>query len=199
LLSWIKTETDWPNYELVACRDGRGRCGDGSSDPADSLSDQTAAAIMTVTPLRIIGGSCVVALYFLVAFGLKANDPVVLTPKVDGMIVQLHKPFVSHGSRFIAPDYWFGSVADSITDLCRSTIMIYEDNQPLGPMHSSQHDILTKGNGRAVHWRLSDNQAIYSAKTAFIFSSSDNTNPKTNGRAYWAVKPNIDAITCPGI
>jgi hypothetical protein len=77
--------------------------------------------------------------------------------------------------------------------------MIYENDQPLGPMHSTDFDVITQGAGRAVHWRKDDSPALYGASSVFIFSTSDNSDPNANGRAYWAVKPNVDAVTCPDI
>src|SRR4051794_11084137 len=76
------------------------------------------------TAPRIIAGTCVLALYFLAASWLKTTDPVVIRPQIEGKIVPLHKPFASHGTAVIAPDYWFGAIADSATDRCRSTGMV---------------------------------------------------------------------------
>jgi len=60
-----------------------------------------------------------------------------------------------------------------------SPVLVYEDNKVLGPPHSIHHDIETIGMGRYSHW------------TGFglMFSSSDNTDPRYNGRTYWAVIP----------
>jgi hypothetical protein len=150
-----------------------------------------------MSAFRVIAGLSALALYLIVAGWLKAGDPDLLLPNVSGEIVSLHKPFLQHGNRAAAPDYWFGQVADSSADLCRSPVMIYENAQPLGPMHSTDAQIVIAGNGRSLHWRTDEQPQLYAARSVFYFSASDNTNPTTNGRRYWAVKPKLDAITCP--
>ncbi len=50
---------------------------------------------------------------------------------------------------------------------------IYEDDRELGPAHSLHADIKYLGSGRYSHWL----DTLY-------FSSSDNTDPRTNGRKY---------------
>ncbi|MGY0572892.1 hypothetical protein ACTGJ9_018875 [Bradyrhizobium sp. RDM12] len=69
--------------------------------------------------------------------------------------------------------------ADSADDRARSPIVIYENNKPLGPAHSSHDDIYKNGFGQFSHWR----------GLGIIFSSSDATNPNTNGRQHTIVRP----------
>jgi FkbM family methyltransferase len=54
--------------------------------------------------------------------------------------------------------------------------VILEDERVLGPGHAMHEDIRTEGRGRFSHW----NSAIY-------FSTSDGSDPTTNGRCYTAV------------
>lgn len=54
-----------------------------------------------------------------------------------------------------------------------SQVQVYEDGLPLGPAHASHADIRALGGGRFSHW----GSDIY-------FSTSDNTDPRTNGRKY---------------
>jgi hypothetical protein len=70
-------------------------------------------------------------------------------------------------------------VADTPENRTRSPIAIYENDRPLGPPHSSTTEIKSHGRGRYVHWE----QSLY-------FSSSDNTDPRSNGRQYsWTYGP----------
>lgn len=62
-------------------------------------------------------------------------------------------------------------------EIGRSVIVLLEDGQPLGPAHCSHDDIRTLGRGRYSHW----GSKVY-------FSSSDNSDPNTNGRVY-SVQP----------
>jgi hypothetical protein len=79
----------------------------------------------------------------------------------------------------------FMSYAQSLHDLAdepgapeRSPIIIYEDGKPLGPAHTRHADIAALGHGRLSHW----GQLV-------IFSTSDNSDPRSNGREYWAGFP----------
>lgn len=78
---------------------------------------------------------------------------------------------------------------DCVDDVDCSTLWLLEDGVAIGPPHAIHHDIVAIGKGRYSHWGQ-----------GFWFSSSDNSNPNTNGRAYriaWdksvrAVKDPID-------
>lgn len=54
-----------------------------------------------------------------------------------------------------------------------SPLLIFEDGKLIGPGHSNIQDVIDKGNGRYIHWR----GRVY-------FSSSDNSDPFSNGRRY---------------
>jgi hypothetical protein len=135
----------------------------------------------------VILGSVAAAGYLATALWLKtAYHPVLPAnaPKVSGEIVLLQRPFREFlNSEFavISNDATFGKFADTADNNLRSDIELYEDEKPLGPAHSTHGDVGNIGRGRFSHWRF-----VYSV---FLFSSSDNTDPRTNGRNYWAVKP----------
>jgi hypothetical protein len=57
-----------------------------------------------------------------------------------------------------------------------STLIVYENGKKLGPAHTQHQDIRDNGSGRYSHWG-GDPETLY-------FSSSDNTDPRTNGRNY---------------
>lgn len=52
---------------------------------------------------------------------------------------------------------------------------LYENDKPLGPI-AEPVDVNRLGQGRYAHW--------WSGGSRFVFSSSDNTDPRTNGRVY---------------
>lgn len=66
---------------------------------------------------------------------------------------------------------------DSTADSRRSQWILLEDALPLGPAHALHADIESKGRGRYSHW-----------KNVLIFSTSDNTDPRINGRTYTLVR-----------
>lgn len=62
---------------------------------------------------------------------------------------------------------------DDQADTRRSNLQVLEDGRPLGPAHAIHDDIRRSGRGRFSHW----NNRLY-------FSTSDNSDPRTNGRRY---------------
>jgi hypothetical protein len=70
-------------------------------------------------------------------------------------------------------------LADSTDSNERSPVLLYKGDRRLGPAHSSHGDIARLGGGRYSHW----------LGQGFVFSTSDNSDPNTNGRVYWAVVP----------
>jgi hypothetical protein len=68
-------------------------------------------------------------------------------------------------------------LADNVTaSQDRSPVLIFEDKQQLAFPHSLHVDIVNLGAGRFSHWR-----------EELLFSSSDNSDPRTNGRVYQIV------------
>lgn len=65
------------------------------------------------------------------------------------------------------------SLADSNDSPRHSPLRLFENGKPLGPSHALHMRIRASGNGAYSHWQ---NQ--------LLFSTSDNTNPNTNGRVY---------------
>lgn len=55
----------------------------------------------------------------------------------------------------------------------KSILKLYENGVELGPAHAVHDDIRNLGKGRFSHWG-----------TTLLFSASDNTDPRTNGRTY---------------
>ncbi len=62
---------------------------------------------------------------------------------------------------------------DTLENFTGSKYILYEDNVKLASPHSLHDNIRNYGNGAYSHWG-----------TKLYFSTSDNTNPRTNGRAY---------------
>lgn len=67
---------------------------------------------------------------------------------------------------------------DSYYAPSESSLQVFEDGRPLGPPHAPHDAIRTEGGGRYSHW----NDSLY-------FSTSDNTDPKTNQRTYEVFGP----------
>ncbi len=64
-----------------------------------------------------------------------------------------------------------------------SGLLLFENGRPLGPAHALHEDIRRKGGGRYSHW----------TRGTLYFSTSDNTDPRTNGRVYEVASTNPDS------
>lgn len=130
----------------------------------------------------LIGIAALFGIYFAMAWQL-SQAPIPVIPK-GAVVVQLVRPFYKEGNAVVAsPDTSkqvdeFGDDPKNIDDRS-SPLLIYEDGVPLGPAHGTFADIHNFGSGRYAHWK---GQGI-------VFSSSDNTDPNTNNRRYFAVIP----------
>jgi hypothetical protein len=82
------------------------------------------------------------------------------------------------GFAYVAALPKLDSAGDSPDAPTRSNLLVCENNNLLGPMHTAHAEIAKDGHGRYSHWASN-----------LVFSASDNTDPNTNGRNYWAVQP----------
>jgi len=87
--------------------------------------------------------------------------------------VDVHAAAHDSGANYIL-EQSFGFAGDSSGAGRRSSLELFEGTRPLGPAHSLHADIRTRGGGRYSHW----GNALY-------FSTSDNSDPRTNGRSYY--------------
>lgn len=78
------------------------------------------------------------------------------------------------------------SGGDNSTAPSQSILRLFENGVELGPAHTTHDEIRTVGKGRFSHWG-----------TTLIFSTSDNSDPRTNGRTYTYVMGGTAAITPP--
>ena len=89
----------------------------------------------------------------------------------DDGILALHSPFHPHGGLcwgVAIPDE-----GDDVRDSTASRLRLLEDGRPLGPPHTA-HSIISKdGGGSFSHWM-----------TYLYFTTSDGSDPNTNGRLY---------------
>jgi hypothetical protein len=81
----------------------------------------------------------------------------------------------------------FGVASDSGFFPGQSTLQLYENGKQLGPAHSLHDDICNAGGGRS-HWGNGLGNGY------MIFSTSDNTDPRRNGRTY-----SVRFIAVPGL
>jgi hypothetical protein len=90
------------------------------------------------------------------------------------------------GFIFVAPVHappLFEAWPDSVSAPTASNLRLLEDGKELGPAHTVYAVISSKGHGSFSHW-----------STNLLFSSSDSTDPRTNGRQYSAAFPIFPAV-----
>ena len=92
----------------------------------------------------------------------------------------------------------FGVAADNNSAPTQSTLRLLENGADLGPPHSLHSDIRTLGRGRFSHWA-----GTGGANESVRLATSDNTDPRSNGRTYTYCVPPGDttpptvSITAP--
>jgi hypothetical protein len=128
--------------------------------------------------MKWLFGIGIVALSFFVSLSIM-NYFSPLCP--SGQALSLKGPFqkFAAGYAYVIAAPSLNSLSDNLSDPTRSSITMCEDSRLLGPAHSVHVDIDAKGRGRFSHWNGS----------GFVFSATDNSDPNTNGRSYWAVLP----------
>jgi hypothetical protein len=125
----------------------------------------------------------ILAIYFPAALWLRHSYVPLLAPAGASPLYQIYH---LKGHAFGGPsDYSFRPFEDDKPGDRQSPVMLYEDDKPLGPAHSDDADIERIGHGR------------YSYRTGvgLIFSTSDNSDPATNGRHYWMTCLNKSPLT----
>lgn len=122
------------------------------------------------------------AFYFPAALWLQHNYVPLPAPAGGSPLYQVyHLKANAFGGKF---DYSFRPFEDDGDDDRQSPLQLYENDKPLGPAHSDDADIERVGNGR------------YSFRkgVGLVFSTSDNSDPATNGRHYWMTCPNKSPV-----
>jgi hypothetical protein len=126
--------------------------------------------------LRVCGAFAVLLIsFFATLFLMDYVAP--LCPSAE--IIEFKAPFEKMGTGFAyaASAPALESFSDTNEAPTQSKFLVCENNYPMGPPHTQHTDITAKGKGRFSHY-----------SKWFIFSASDNTDPNTNGRRYWAVR-----------
>jgi len=93
------------------------------------------------------------------------------------LVVDLEPPYNEYGGNcWWAPLEEFADLADDDEHAYRSPLLLFEDDELIVESHTSHRSIADIGRGRFSHWT-----------SMLFFSSSDNSNPNTNGRRYRVV------------
>ena len=123
-------------------------------------------SILLVTSYFVAVGTYLVVLKKVPAPGMVRALRALLRAPYAGVVDGFK---AEHGYCFVA-DLPAGLLSDREHS---SSLLLFEDEQPLGPAHAPHDAIRSLGQGRFSHWG-----------TTLYFSSSDNTNPRNNNRQY---------------
>jgi hypothetical protein len=126
----------------------------------------------------IIVAFAVAAAFLPVAWYLDAT----YKPSLDADM--LRKPFTRIGPKaYVAYHRIAGAKGDVLTDPRRATLELTENGKPLGPAHALQSEVAIMGGGSYIFLQTGEDPP------ALIFSTSDNSDPNTNGRVYRVTDP----------
>jgi len=92
---------------------------------------------------------------------------------------KIGEPQLWKGKRCLMYTYYLEHGAPDDRGGGRSKLILYEDGKELGPAHNGHIDTMENGLGRWSHW----------GSRGIQFSTSDNSDPRTNGRQYKIVNP----------
>ena len=95
----------------------------------------------------------------------------------QGRSFAMKPPFSSGGVLSYIATAAVPGASDDTTAPRRSNYSLCENDRLLGPAHSDHAEISELGGGRFSHWG-----------SGLIFSTSDNSDPNTNGRTYRLVE-----------
>jgi len=136
--------------------------------------------------LKVVAVSLVAFAVYLPLAYLTGRDFVPQSVPEGEIVERLMIIYPQNRYAYFSQSYGTSSYADLDMDNQKSPIIIYEDMTPLGPAHSQRVDVEDTGRGRYYHSRIDGKDG---SLRFFIFSTSDNSDPRTNGRTYWAVLP----------
>jgi hypothetical protein len=137
----------------------------------------------------VLAVTATMAIYFVAAYAsISSYSPDPSKPS-GGIRVRLNERDMApmEKSNFVATIRHKVGIFENHADLdatdTSSPIEVWEDGKKLGPAHSTIIDIQQFGQGR---FRFERGSGFSGQLT---WSSSDNTDPMTNGRTYWVVNP----------
>jgi hypothetical protein len=128
------------------------------------------------------------AIFLPVALWLHHGYVPVERPRSGGIVEPIVGIKHVEGFGYMAATPGLIRYADNDPDNQRSPIILYENLTPLGPAHSTQAEVQQIGLGRYSHWDENPKSGWRDIR-GVLFSASDNSDPRTNGRHYWAVLP----------
>jgi hypothetical protein len=106
-------------------------------------------------------------------------DAIIITvnPGIVTTTIPTNTMSLDQGYSYQVVNSFGGALADTVSNGTQSQLRLFENGVEIGPAHSYHQDVQQYGQGRFSHWNDGANIIL-------LFSTSDNTNPLTNGRVY---------------
>ena len=143
--------------------------------------------LLSQTRMVLAAAAAVYAVYLPVALMIASDE--VFPPWPPGNPIRLldiqkhlERGLPDGGFAYVAKASELRAFEDADPKAQKSPIIIYENDKPLGPAHSDHYDVEKIGLGRYSH----------SKDIGILFSTSDNSDPHKNGRAYFVVVPSAE-------
>ena len=96
----------------------------------------------------------------------------------NGERIRMPQSTANGGYSYVASLPDLKSIADNVTEIPNgSPLVICENHWRIGPANALHKEILERGRGRFSHWG-----------SDLVFSTSDNSDPNTNGRSYLVIR-----------
>lgn len=130
----------------------------------------------------IIIAFAVTAAYLPIAWFLDAT----YKPSLDADV--LRRPFIKiRLNAYVTYHGISGAKGDIPNDPRRATLELTENGMALGPAHIPEAEVSTLGGGRYIFVQTGEELPM------LVFSTSDNSDPNTNGRVYRITDPGARA------
>lgn len=113
---------------------------------------------------------------FRVSFGVRIDRP-------NRHVVPLRSFVPGQGLAWQAHVPELANWCDTLTEQRRSPLILLEDGVAIGGSHAAHNEVSAAGGGTFSHWG-----------EYLIMSTTDGSDPNTNGRTYFAVLPYLDDI-----
>ena len=127
----------------------------------------------------IVAASVIYAVYISIALWIGSRYVAPIAPPGAVLRLSFCYKLVPDGFLYTCKAHMLRDLEDAVPTAQHSPVLVYENDRPLGPGHSPHHEIEKIGLGRYSHWK----------DLGILLSTSDNSDPNVNGRAYWAVLP----------
>jgi len=173
---WLRRLVACVALGVASCSGDAGREPDGDAPAPTVVAGLPRAALPAATAARVARRSTVAEPAAPAAFvPVPVDTSTAGAPgprRIDPATVTLQS---GHAYWVQLPIEWLAFASDQ-ADPQRSTLVVKEDGVALGPGNSALLTVQRVGRGSFLHWG-----------SWLYFSSSDNTDPRTNGRKYRAM------------